>query len=344
MNEKLIVYLDIDSFEEIILFDDIYPNLNRIFGSKNCQFYIDINENDLDSLLADSESNLSLFLNGNNLPEPIAAKNDFESFYANGTIQIHNGRVFYIIQKGSEEVKQIEYSHGIIVNSNKNINDNVFNFKFQRGFDKNENISGNSHGWNNLLKDLVFPPSNSLIISDNHLFDNIHNKNNVGLYNVLNLLDVVLPSQLSVDYHLFLISSAPKVSTQKADELVKSINDYILSKNLGYQVFLKVVFANAIHKRIIISNYYIIVCDKGFKLFYPNKSTIFDDNDIAINSIFEDTEFRGESNLQISNRRIKNIKKIYDEVKAQVDGGIIDTNKRIISYPVGNKELNRLFL
>ena len=191
---------------------------------------------------------------------------------------------------------------------------------------------------------MVFPPSNSLIISDNHLFDNIHNKNNVGLYNVLNLLDVVLPSQLSVDYHLFLISSAPKVSTQKADELVKSINDYILSKNLGYQVFLKVVFANAIHKRIIISNYYIIVCDKGFKLFYPNKSTIFDDNDIAINSIFEDTEFRGESNLQISNRRIKNIKKIYDEVKAQVDGGIIDTNKRIISYPVGNKELNRLFL
>lgn len=344
MNEKLIVYLDMNSLEEIILFDDIYPNLNKIFGSKNCDFYIDISEEDLDNLLIDSESNLRMFLNGNNLPEPKAAQKAFESFYNNEEIQMHNGRVYYIVRKEPEEIKEIENSYGIFINSNKSINDNLFNFKFKRGFDKGEKISGNDNGWKNLLNDFVFPPSNAMIISDDHLFDNEKWGKNVGLCNILDFIGIALPKHLDVPYHLLLMCSAPPKSQEKADEMISSINEYIQNKSLDYQVNLYVVFSNAIHKRIIISNYYILVCDKGFKIFNPNSNIIYDDNDINISPIFEDLEFRGESNLEMSIRRMKKMKKICDEVKAQVEGKINDKNKRIISYSNNSIEFNRLFL
>ena len=63
---KIKIYLTKDSFEDIAVFDDIYPNLNRIFR-ESAVFILDMTEDELDKSLEDVESDFAIFCNSHNI-------------------------------------------------------------------------------------------------------------------------------------------------------------------------------------------------------------------------------------------------------------------------------------
>ena len=64
--QKIKVYLTKDTYEYIAIFDDEFPNLNRLFREA-AVFVLDMSDDELDAALEDVASDFAVFCNSNNL-------------------------------------------------------------------------------------------------------------------------------------------------------------------------------------------------------------------------------------------------------------------------------------
>lgn len=342
MNKFFKVFIEEEALEDIILFDDEYPNLNKIFGSGDCIFHVNISKEILDRKLNDPESDLSHFLNSHDIPQGLIKSDQdvIEKVHNDKVIKVNDGRVLYIVDNPKEETDAMQKNYGVIVQNSENIDDNVFDIRYAKRLTKNKTLKEDKNGWKSIFSRIDFPPMNSIVITDNYLFTGIENKKNIGESNIKDFFEAILPEQLVEPFHITIISGNKNIPSV---EIAKRISAYVSSCR-NYPIYTEVAYCKTMHEREIISNYFIIVCDKGFQLFKANegqKNVITDSNILRIESIFNDLEFRGDTNLTMSYFDLKDLHDILKKLRKQKD--LNDPSRQLITtFPEKIKE-NRLF-
>lgn len=325
---KIPVYIGREALETIILSGEIYPHLHHIFNS-HADICVDLTDEEFDKIMADEECDLSQLLRND---VSIVPQHDyFETIKDDKTRIVNSPRGMFFLNISQDEAQTLTQKYGVLVQSENAIDDACLQFAFRRNLDKGEIVEGKSDGWGNMFNGLDFPPSNSLIITDNYLFENVQKNVMVGFENLKMLLNAILPKQLCIDFHLFIITPTTKNCTPaRADKLYDELKTYL--KNIrDYNITLEFVFCNTLHARKIISNYFVIECDKGFQLFSTDKTKVYDDNEIEATSVLHDVlNSKGDSLLKISSKDIDKIRKKTQELKEQIAAGIPDHTKKII--------------
>lgn len=341
---KITIYLTKDSFEEIILFDEEYPNLNCIF-SKYATFILDMTEDELEQSLEDLESDFAIFCNSNNI-KTFAEKSVLQNMLDNKEELTKNCRSLYIVDVDEQTAKEIQDEHGIIVFSKENINDNIFNQSHWRHqFIKNARTSNDIISeWSDVLKDLVWLPTNSLVLTDNYLFNESAVTFDDCVENVKGLLNAILPEKLNVDFHILIVTRHPVCNKEKINKAIGTIKSYIQSQRT-YAIKIEYIFYETIHQRKIITNYNIMVGDRGFVNFNSRKCKVVENNPTYFCSIFQNVkESIGNTEYEIATNDLKAIYKLSKEVKDICNTGIGDYSKRIIGDCNKDKSLNNRLL
>ena len=339
---KLHIYIGKDALEEILICDDSYPNLHHIFNN-HAVLCVNLTDPELDEILSDEDSELSQL--SRNDVSIIALKDYFKALKEDQSIVIEKPRAMFFFDISKKEADVLSEKYGVIIQSETEMNDNILQLSFKRNFDKGDNLFGISDGWSNMLNGQTLPPSNSLIITDNYLFQNDVEGKLIGFENVKMILNAILPKNLCTVFHLLIVTPMPqKISPEKADQLNGMLKAYLRTIR-DYEVQLEFVFNNTIHPRKLISNYFVLVCDKGFQLFHPqNKTIVHDENEVTLTSVLHDTRnTSGDTVLAISYKDIAKIRKGCSTLREQIIGGVKDPTKKIIGDTEKDKSIrNRL--
>ena len=339
---KIKIYLTKDSFEDIAVFDDIYPNLNRIFR-ESAVFILDMTEDELDKSLEDVESDFAIFCNSHNI-KTTAQVSVLNNMLSNRNELIKNCRSLFIMDINEQEAPKIQKENGILVLSKNNIDDNIFNQPFWRHlFIKDTAIKGNAiTEWIDILKDMPWLPTNSLIISDNYLLTGSNLDDCVE--NIKGILDAILPSSLGVDFHILISTKHPGCSEMKRNQIIGDIKSYIQSKR-DYEIKMEFIFYESLHQRKVITNYNVMVGDKGFVNFSNLKKKIIDNNPTYACTVFQNIiNSIGDTEYGMASIDLESIYKISEIVKEMNVNGIKDYTKRIVGNCSKNKTINNRLL
>lgn len=291
------IYSDKDIFENIISSPDSYPNWNKIINNYS-DICLDISEIDLRMETGNQDSILFMFLQANaqNI-NIIPLDNYFQTIYNDLETIIENPTSAYFLNIPEIDAKSLQNGTGLIVNCKENIDDDIL-------------IKGVNIEWladeviNNNWKEILFPfntfPSNSLIINDRNLFTNeervVGVNKNIGIDNIVRILDNLLPQTLKTDYHILVQSeqNTHPTNKQKCDQIALILNDEI--RNLRpYNFIVEIVFFNrgtmhfsSTHNRKIVSNYKIGKVEYSFAAFkIRENNTLKYDDSFNLKSFFE---------------------------------------------------------
>lgn len=287
------IYADKELLETILLESDKYENWNNILKNHS-DVYVDLSQADYEADIAlTEESILFQYLQDTGGKEPIPNEQFFVDFEANNNIVESKPFSAYFLQKEDAEINSLKEYFGLLF-QNEKIDDKILSNKFQKNCNKNDiyNNAG-SIGWKAIMPNQVLG-YNSLIITDPHLFNNDKNVNgifvNYGVENIVLFLEAILPPQLGVEFHLLIVSSRQNggFSEDKMQLIFNDLNARIKGlRNYSINVEL-IITPDSIHRRSSFSNYHLINCDKGFKLFsIDDPSKIYDDNSFKYWNIFE---------------------------------------------------------
>lgn len=341
MND-FIIYSEKNAFDDVT-FNGNYPNLKSIF-TNHAKIFLNISPEELQEDLA-NEGVLFLYLHafgGAKIPE--SNPNHFINILEDGIHLLASPRSLYILNISESQAETLQNSYGVLVQSSNSIYDDIFKGGFHKELPKQKQlISGSKKGWE-VLFDFAFPPSNSIVITDDWLFKNEENGKIVGQENILSLLNVLLPNDLQVEYHILIITDDQGRAESKceniANELRKSIAPF-----RKYPIIVEVVFADTIHKRKAILNYLSITCDKGFAMFRVNNPyEIRDDNDFRYEKIFNRMENNeGDTVFYSDTLILSKLKNKCISVKDYIQNNKQDPNRRILGDCNSDKSIkNRL--
>lgn len=342
--QKIKVYLTKDTFEDIAIFDDEFPNLNRLFREA-AVFVLDMSDDELDAALEDVASDFAVFCNSNNL-KTIAKKSVLQNLKSNRNELVKQCRSLFIMDVTVEEARTIQEETGILVLSKQDIDDNVFNHSFWRHrFVKDVAIKGDAiTEWKDVLKDMPWLPTNSMVITDDYLISESQASLEDCVENIKGLLDAILPANLAVDFHILISCSHPKCDEQKRNQIVGNIKSYIKSKR-PYDVKIEFIFYDSIHQRKIITNYNVMVGDKGFINFNNKKRKIIDDNPTYACTLFQNIiDSIGDTEFGMATLDLEKIFKIGEVVKTMNNNGVHDYSKRIVGDCKPDKSINNRLL
>jgi hypothetical protein len=294
------IYSDKDIFENIISSPNIYPNWNKIINDHS-KIYLDINPVDLDSELDNPDSMLFLFLQLNARDIEIYASDDyFQKIYVKKETIIENPTSVYFLNLSETETIKLKEETGLIISNADKIDDELLLKSVNSHWFAGEIIENN---WKSILSDFINYPSNSIIINDRNLFANIENfkgkDQNLGVDNILRILDVILPKKMNIDYHITIQTDHnPKWNgidnKSKCDGLACYLNSEI-TKLRPYNFIFEIIFSHSstqyytyTHNRRILSNYKTGSVLHGFSVFQlrtPNKTR--NDDNLNLNAFFD---------------------------------------------------------
>lgn len=342
------VYAEKDIFENIVVFNDQTPNWYNILCNHS-----EVCLNITDAELAAEEiqgTPIFEFIMANGGRMPIALKDYFDTIYEDNSVIAAKPRSVFFLSYTKAEAEAIQSAYGVIVQSGESINDNILTGSFKRKLLKDEKIAeGTSLGWKTLLK-FNFPPSNSILISDNYLLQTTErigaNYIASGKRNILWMLDVLLPDKLSIPYHVTIISEDNNQTEAWRNRIAGELNAEI--NNLrNYDINVEVVFIKSelLHERILLMNYVNSSCEHGFYVFKAKDGkTVHVVNKIQINSYFSSlNNSQGESEYNIANKDLILFKKVCNDLAAHIHAGTPVYRGAILGGCNPNKSLkNRL--
>lgn len=342
-NQKIKIYLTKDTLEDVAVFNEDYPNLNKIFR-ESAVFVLDMTEDELDDSLSDIESEFAQFCNSNNLNTK-ADKDVLSRMLKNTSELIDNCRSVFIMGVSKAEAEKLTSELGVLVLSNQDLEDGVFNLPyFRHRFVKGAIIQGDAISeWKSVLAGVPWLPNNSLIITDDYLFSEKSIDIDDCAKNVEGILDAILPYNLSVDYHVLICSRHPACSEIKRNQIIGNIKSYISAKR-PYNVLIEYLFHDSLHQRKIISNYNIMIGDKGFVNFNSKKKKVIDGNPTYLCTVFQNIiDSIGDTEYSMATSDMEEINRIALEVKDINNSNIHDNTKRIVGDCKHDKSLiNRL--
>lgn len=342
------IYSEKDIFENIVVFNDQTPNWYDIF----CNHSI-VCLNITDHELAEEEKQgtpIFEFIMANGGRSPVALKEYFDTIYDDNSVIAAKPRSAFFLNYSEAEATSIQTSFGVIVQSSTSINDNILTGSFKRKLLKDEEIEEEANGgWKTLLK-FNFPPSNSIVISDNYLLQSTErvgaNYISSGKKNILWMLDALLPATLAISYDVTIISEDKNQNEAWRNRITGELNAEI--NNLrNYDINVEVVFIKSelLHERVLLMNYVNSACEHGFYVFKAKDGkTVHVVNKIQINSYFSSLEnSQGESEYQVANKDLILLKKVCNDLAAHIHAGTPVYRGAILGGCNPNKTLkNRL--
>ena len=243
----------------------------------------------------------------------------------------------YLLDKNTSECDGIEEKFGVIVLNVSSINNRRFIFKGD-GFSLDKKTR---YGLRYLtFKEKLSYPCNSMIIIDPYLLidrETDAENGNVkypGIENNLeSLLDAMLPSQLSVDFHLTIISCLKiqdeiKKVYEKVKKCIKRIRKELpLKLNL---VYTSTGYSNRIesfHSRHVLSNTFAIDSEDGLDLF--NNLGYLTKNNPSVSIVFPRVFGDARQDMTKYFNWIVSIKKYIDDFPQFVYGNYEEGNNRL---------------
>lgn len=349
--DKIIIFLDITALESLVFGFDDYPNLFAII-KRFAILWIDYTEDELKDFMNKPDDPLTKFIYHNNI-ELVAKKESFTKISENSEYLLNYPRSISLLNIDSDEASRLTKQLGLIVQSRKAIDDKILELEYPDGYIKGEQIVGQDKGWLNIFKthSINLPPSNALVLTDSHLFNNTKRNTlghyvNIGLENLINLLNVILPESCKVQFHILVLSEKnnkynPSIIYKKLSEELKRLRNY--------EILLEMVFADKkhqIHKRVLYSNYYSLICDKGFKLFDPDFVSIYDDNDILLKSILNSPiSVKGDGDYSLTSKKLKQISNYcsttYYQYLHKINTVAIISNDTNITNKINNRLMHK---
>lgn len=342
------IYSEKEIFENIVVFNDQTPNWYNIFCNHS---EICLNMTDAE-LAVELQQGTPIFeyilANGGRIP--IALSEFFDEIYEDNSVIVGKPRSVFFLKYSEGEAEVIQSSYGIIVQSGESINDNILTGSFKRKLLKNEQIGNVSNtGWKTLLN-FKFPPSNSIIISDSYLLPSTEKVGSnliaSGKRNVLWMLDALLPANLSIPYHVTIISEDNNQDEVWRNRLVVELSTEIsILRNYIFNVEIVFIKSEMLHERILLMNYINSSCEHGFYVFkVRDGKTVHVINKIQINSYFSSLyNNQGESEYQIANKDLIVLKGVCDDLANHLNAGTPGYRGAILGGCNPNKSLkNRL--
>ena len=342
------VYCEKDIFENIVVFNDETPNWYNIFCNHS-DVCLNITEKEL-ALEEKQGTPIFEFIMANGGRSPIALKDFFDAIYEDNVVVADKPRSAFFLKYSVEEAARIQSAYGVLVQSENSIDDNILTGSYLRKFLKGEKINdGRNMGWGT-LRNFKFPPSNSLVISDNYLLPSSEsvggNMVASGKRNVVWLLDEILPFDLSITYHVTVISEDKNQNEAWRSRIARELNTEI--NNLrDYEINVEVIFVKHedLHERLLLMNYINSSCEHGFYLFKARDGeTVHVTNKIQISSYFRSlNNSQGDSEYHTACKDLQIIKKVCNDLSAHLEAGGQGYRGAILGGCNANKSLkNRL--
>jgi hypothetical protein len=339
-----VIYSEKEIFEDIILYKDQYLNWYNTL----C-WHADVCLNLTDDELENEKIEGTLIFEfikakGGTGKSLNALKPFFDEIYDDYSQIAEKPRSVFLLKCTKEKADSLQSDFGVMVLCRENIDDSVLRGTYYKDLPKGmiiENQKGT--GWNGLIT-FPLPPSNTLVLTDDYLFKNEENGKNIGEINLVELLDVFLPSVLKTEYHIAVFTNDDGKTEVWCESLVNRLKTAIVSLRT-YPIVFEVVFTKTIHKRKMVLNYLNTTCDKGYSVFKTDdKKTIKDDNDFRADRVFNridpnegDTDFGSAENTIMQLKR-----KSQDVIEFITQSGAIE-NRRILGDCNSNHTLrNRL--
>lgn len=321
------VFIEKEIFENIILYNEKMPNWYKIFCD-HAKILINLTDDELE---AEEKQGTLIFeyILASGGKTPMALKYQFDNIFEDPIHLLDSPRSVYFLKIESELAQKWQDEYGLIVQNLQTLNDDILNGSLKRKLNKGESIKDDTaEGWKNLLK-FKFPPSNSIIISDPYILTSTETiKGKIiqsGEQNILWMLQLLLPNNLIVPYHITVISEDKDQThdwrKKRASELELGI------KNLrSYSINVEIVFVKSedLHERIAIMNYVNIVFDHGFHVFNVDDGmTVHMANKAQINSCYSNLNNNyGDSEYNILEEDLKVFKKVCSHLSRHLNDGI----------------------
>lgn len=244
------------------------------------------NQVDIDSDLTNPDSLLYKYLSATGksfdiLETSSLSKSDIQ---ANHSKVLDNPCGCYLLDINKTEAETIQNEFGVICQSTSDYQDcpvALDNFSIYPEKDES------GYGWDR-FKDICSSfPSNALIINDRNLFKDKSGSDLIGLKNIEDILNALLPDAFGGEYHVGIIigSERGKPIIKVPYDFKKIVDELDRIKNrLGkpYAILISLIMLDSndgiswekTHNRRIISNYYFITIDYKTAAFYNGNSTI----------------------------------------------------------------------
>lgn len=289
---KFQVYSDKTIFENILLEKQKYINWNNILNHHS-EVYIDMSQDDFDLDIADPDNSILFqYIQEAHGRAPIPNEQFFQDFENDNTIVLDNPFSAFFIDKDDQSVKDLSERYGLIF-QNYNIDDEALTKTYFKNFVKgSEYKNQNSEGWNSLslTRKYIF---NALVITEEHLFHNEETvrgqRTNLGVYNLIGFLNLVLPDNLGIDFHLTVVTEMKNrnIPEIEAFDYYDQINQALGSLR-PYNINFELVFTiETVHNRSAYSNYQVFTLDKGYKVFsVRDRSKVYEKNKLTLSQIF----------------------------------------------------------
>lgn len=336
------IYSEKEIFETIVLFNEQSPNWYNIFCN-HAEVCLNMTDEELEKEEVQGTP-IFEFIMANGGRCPVALKDFFDEIEEDASAIIKKPRSVFFLNITKAQAKELQDNFGIVVQSSDGIDDSILKGTFFKELPEGIRVESKKKiGWQCLL-DFKLPPSNSLIITDDWLFKNKEDSKIVGEYNIINLIDSLLPEKLEIDYHILLITKDQGRSKEKCEQLADNIISRIKSLR-KFQINVEIVFAETIHKRKVFLNYMSITCDRGFAMFkIKDNKTVRGDNDFRYEKAFERNLADIGDSVYASDGIL--MKKIYDKCRSvteYIKNKCQDPDQRILGDCNPNKLIkNRL--
>ncbi len=327
-----------DEINQILLSEISMPNFKSILNDQVRVFAHVIENEDLEKVKSDPDEplNIRFRMDQTDIKIPVYIADNFETSIKNPV------RMFQFSDETSEND-----SNGIKAKFSSE-NDALLSGRFEFTF-----IKKNDGNWNSLFthnekeanSKFLVPKSNSIIINDNYLFNNISKtKNNLGILNVEKLLLAIMPVDCPIEFQISIFTSDAKWDLNSS----KKHFNYLLNKlkqTFNYPIFLELIIWDSVenHKRMLISNYFVATADKGFDIFDENDK-VNDTNDILIRRLFHDVRQPGESPYLQSVKRLNILRKTYTDARMYCSNAQQMKGKIYLSSDLESNTKNRLLI
>ena len=322
----LTVFAEKNIFEDILIDNDKTPNWFNILCNHS-EIGLNITDAELEvELLKDSP--ISYFYRITGGKEPKALSGFFQDIYADNSMISECPRSAFFLNYPKIEADLLQTNYGVLVQSRDSIVDNVLTGSFKYKFYKDEVIeSGPRIGWKQLLK-YNFPPSNSIVISDNYLLPTTErvgiNNVNLGKSNLLKLFDAILPQNLLIPFHILIVSEHGNRDELWRQTLATELETEIKLLR-DYSIIVEVVYIKSedLHERLLLMNYLNSTCEHGFSVFKAkDDKTVSLVNKLQINSYYSSLEnSQGESEFQLATKDLFLIKNVCNQLAKHIQNG-----------------------
>jgi hypothetical protein len=263
------VYSSYECLDEVFLFKGNEHEFLFDIITKYSNVMIDIEDEEFEKLLKDNPFIKSL------LKRPDKSIFPKKSFFDNidaEDLSLYTRDIFFLNKPKSYCDSKAE-KYGVLVLSTDNLSDvQVLAKRQYRSYEKgdiaetNEN-NNSSKGWQSFIGTFKIMPINSVVVIDNHIFNNSES----GKNNLINLIEAILPQNLDTSFHILIVieDNPRKYNKAKLEEITAKIKTE-LGKNIDYRIDVAIITHlknQEFHNRFLISNYHIIESPYGFDCF-----------------------------------------------------------------------------